>query len=314
MAAVASLMSVGASSKNLVSAQANGTVRACASKSHTARSAVSRQLARVGDCGSLKLGQPRAFPCLRASSRRFNQVAVRAAAASDQFAAPATDDLSTMKAKLLDAIRSYGGPEALGSLYNSSSEEGKWNVLELVLGVERLNPTPSPAKSLNIAGDWEFVWAGGSSPGIVAAQALNSLPIKELAHLEGIETNVVGGVTESVAKLKLLDAVEVSVSIKTNLLVESDMRLREKYISSVISSPHQIDTSGNPLAANVLSTLDSLMGGGLKLPMNESFQRQFLLTFLDDTMMIARDSKGVDIMVRLPGEDTFAPDAMEYES
>lgn len=55
----------------------------------------------------------------------------------------------------------------VGGGFLSSTSSKRSLVNELLIKLEALNPTPSPAYSPLLNGAWEFLYTGGISPGIL---------------------------------------------------------------------------------------------------------------------------------------------------
>eukprot|EP00898_Chlorokybus_atmophyticus_P003608 jgi/Chlat1/4248/Chrsp27S04318 len=227
------------------------------------------------------------------------------------------------KDRLLSAIRSYSGPEALGNLYTSSSEAGKPEVLEALLALEKMNPTTTPTNSTLLAGDWEFLWAGGSSPGLVAAQAVLRAPVQGLAKVEGIVLSLKTNIAVAKATLRLLSSLELDVTLNTTLLIESDVRLKEAYESGFISTLRVPPGESPQGVAALLSSSgllglgESIVGKGISIPLGlTGVQRTLYITYLDEELLIARDAQGLpDILARLPPLNTLESDPiLEYDS
>eukprot|EP00897_Mesotaenium_endlicherianum_P004086 jgi/Mesen1/3705/ME000202S02793 len=194
------------------------------------------------------------------------------------------------KEALLLAIKDAGGVEALSR--GAGNDALRIDVSEKVLALERLNPTPRPTT--------------GRQP------RPESRPhASPLASLDSLTLEIFNGGTKALAALKLLSSVETSFSLTTKLTVEGPLRLKEEYVEGVLappsvrdgSMPSQVKALLDQLASATQSLPESLkepFTGGLKLPLNGTFSRSLLVSYLDDEILIARDQSGVpDILVRV---------------
>jgi hypothetical protein len=76
-------------------------------------------------------------------------------------ATPASGRGGSVKDELMELIA--------GGLLNFASPQKRAAVNELLLKLEALNPTQQPAYSVLLNGQWEFLYTGGISPGILGA-------------------------------------------------------------------------------------------------------------------------------------------------
>lgn len=208
------------------------------------------------------------------------------------------------KADLVDAVTA--GPDA--------SASQRIIVNELLLKVERANPTEAPATSPLLNGVWELVYTGGYSDGLLAS------PTRQLALFLYAGGYTPGNFGLQLARLlpaSLIDIGDISVSISreqpraessttvkvgnsdvdvkivTTLETESDVRLKETY------------------------TQLSAAGRDVDVPDALQYSRLLYVTYLDDDLMVVRDESGVpEILVRkskefldsFTGEPSFADD------
>lgn len=232
------------------------------------------------------------------------------------------------KEGLLLAIKDAGGVEALTS--GKGNESSKIEVSEKVLALERLNPTPRPTTSPLLEGEWDFVWAGTRSPGVLATRLLLTRFPQQLATLTGLSLQITEGGTKAKAGVKFLSSVETSVTVKTKIVAAGPMRLKEEYEEAVVSSPVLPDGDLPSVLKSVLdqiyaavenlpASIKEAIEGGLKVSLAGSFSRDILISYLDDEILIARDRSGLpDVLVRslsIPAEPSAAQEAaIEYES
>ena len=191
-------------------------------------------------------------------------------------------------------------PSSLGE----ASSETRTAINEVLYKLEALNPTQNPTMSSLINGVWElryvggyapeftlpsptrqlalFLYSGGYSPGIFALGLAQKLPpqLVEVGELDITITRDQPRVEATVA-LKLFGGTEASVSVKTKLEVESDIRLRETYESATV------------------------MEQQLQLPEALQYTRDLYVTYVDDDLLVVRDGSGVpEVLVRK--EKTFS--------
>lgn len=187
-------------------------------------------------------------------------------------------------------------PSSLGE----ATKEETAAINEVIFSLERLNPTPYPATSSLLTGAWElryvggysndwalssptrqlalFLYSGGYSPGIFALGLANNLPaglvsagdVEIIINDDGQQPRV-----ESRVDLKLFGGAESEVSLKVNLDVLSDVRLRETYESATV------------------------LGNSVNIPSQVKYERELYVTYLDDELLVVRDASGVpEVLVR----------------
>eukprot|EP00475_Leptophrys_vorax_P031346 TRINITY_DN4746_c0_g1_i1.p1 TRINITY_DN4746_c0_g1~~TRINITY_DN4746_c0_g1_i1.p1 ORF type:complete len:323 (+),score=36.52 TRINITY_DN4746_c0_g1_i1:126-1094(+) len=263
--------------------------------------------ARVASVAPLKAAVSRRVSPAVNSQR--SSVRAMVATGADAVAAEAKEmERVAAKEALLLAVKDAGGVEALTSGKGNSA--AKIEVSEKLLALERLNPTPRPTTSPLLEGTWDFVWAGTRSPGIIAARVLLKRFPQQLATLESLKIQILEGSTKATAVLKFLTAAEASVTVSTRLAVEGPLRLKEEYTEAVVSAPSVSDDS-IPAALKgvfdqVVAATKSLpeavkeaVASGLKVPLSGRFEREIVISYLDDELLVARDQSGLaDVLVR----------------
>ncbi|KAG0630448.1 hypothetical protein M758_1G178600 [Ceratodon purpureus] len=236
---------------------------------------------------------------------------VRAAAnASSEFQSTFTAkelERDAAKEALLLAIADAGGVEALTSTREDAA--ARINVSEKLLVLERLNPTPRPTTSPLLEGLWEFKWAAARSPGTTAARALIKRFPTNLASLSSLNILILDGTTKATATLKLFGSVESSFVLSTKLTAEGPTRLKEEYVEGNLSSPNVIDVPSGLKGVydQLVSTVERLpaavkdvVSNGIRVPLTGSYERQLLISYLDEEIMVARDESGVpDILYKI---------------
>lgn len=171
-------------------------------------------------------------------------------------------------------------------------------VNELLLQLERGNPTQQPARSPLLNGVWEVTFAGLYGPGLldsptrefalllytggfsagVVMQFLNKLPppLASQLSLNGMTVEICRDQprVESTTKVRVLGS-EQTVVLSSQLEVESDVRLKELFTQSTLLN--------------------------LKLPLSgpAKFSRDLYVTYLDKDLLVVRDASGVpDVLLR----------------
>ncbi|KAK1408462.1 hypothetical protein QVD17_40256 [Tagetes erecta] len=225
------------------------------------------------------------------------------------------------KESLLLAFKDAGGFEAL--IGGRTSDMQKIDVNERIVSLERLNPTPRPTTSPYLEGRWNFEWIGYGSPGLFAARLVSERFPATLANLSKMDVVIKDGYAKITAKLKFLNAIENNLILTTKLTVEGPLRLKEEYTQGVLETP-TVDEETIPQqlkgvlgqAANTLQQLPAsvkdVVSGGFTIPLNGVFQRLFMISYLDEEILIIRDTTGVpEVLTRL---DVVQNPIEEYES
>lgn len=209
-----------------------------------------------------------------------------------------------------------------------TTEMQQIDVNERITGLERLNPTPRPTTSPFLEGRWNFEWCGAGSPGLFAARFLFERFPSTIANLLGMDVLVKEGYAKATANLKIFNSIESKFILTTKLSVEGPLRMKEEYVEGVLETP-TISEAAVPeqlkgalgQAANSLQQLPPLIkdavGNGLKIPLSGTFQRMFMISYLDGEILIIRDTAGVpDVLTKLEGSVTpiDAEPITEYES
>ncbi|KAL4571625.1 hypothetical protein LXL04_018388 [Taraxacum kok-saghyz] len=228
------------------------------------------------------------------------------------------------KESLLLAFKDAGGFEAL--IGGSTSDMQKIDVNERIVSLERLNPTPRPTTSPFLEGRWNFEWIGYGSPGLFAARLLSERFPTRIANLSKMDVVIKDGYAKITANMKFLNAIENKFIITTKLTVEGPLRIKEEYTEGVLETP-TIDEGTIPeqlkgflgQAVNTMQQLPAsikdVVSSGLRVPLNGAFQRMFMISYLDEEILILRDTSGVpEVLTRLE-LDQFPVDPIEeYES
>ncbi|KAF8769187.1 hypothetical protein HU200_006690 [Digitaria exilis] len=273
---------------------------------------------------------------VRLSPRRPRYSAGRCRAMAQTFqggpAASYAREMERLSAKesLLLAFKDAGGFEALVS--GKTTEMQRIDVNERIVGLERLNPTPRPTTSPFLEGRWNFEWFGDSSPGAFAARLLFERSPTTVAHFMGLDVLIKDGYSKISSNLKFLNTIQSKFLLTTQLSVEGPIRMKEEYIEGLIEIP-KISEETLPeqlkgLLGQTAGALQQLpnpirdaVAEGLKLPLGGAFQRLFMISYLDEEILIIRDAAGApDVLTRLEGPQPNPIDGTadavisEYES
>ncbi|RVW30728.1 putative plastid-lipid-associated protein 13, chloroplastic [Vitis vinifera] len=232
------------------------------------------------------IGRPKIWSDLRSSSLQSDGPAGRTGA-------PATyaKEMERLSAKesLLLAFKDSGGFEAL--VTGKTTEMQSIDVNERITGLERLNPTPRPTTSPYLEGQWNLEWFGTGKPGSLAARIFPSA----LAHLSKVDVVIKDSYGKTTVNLKLLNSV-VEESVPEQL---------KGAFGQAVSTAQQLPVP-----------VKDAISSGLKIPLNGRFQRMLMISYLDEEILILRDTTGIpEVLSRLDvPPSTMAEPATEYES
>ncbi|XP_022158350.1 probable plastid-lipid-associated protein 13, chloroplastic [Momordica charantia] len=228
------------------------------------------------------------------------------------------------KESLLLAFKDSGGFEAL--VTGKTTDMQRIDVNERITGLERLNPTPRPTTSPFLEGKWNFEWFGSGSPGLTATLIFQGFP-STLANLSKLDAVIKDGTANITANVKLLNLIESKIILSTKLSVEGPLRLKEEYIEGILETPSVIEEAvpqqvkgAYNQAVNTMQQLPvpikDIMAGGLRVPLNGSYQRLLMISYLDEEILIVRDTAGVpEVLTRLDSPPSpLEPNATDYES
>lgn len=265
--------------------------------------------------------------------RRFGRISearvCRAMVQQAAQGAPATyaKEMERLSAKesLLLAFKDSGGFEAL--VTGKTTEMQSIDVNERITGLERLNPTPRPTTSPYLEGQWNLEWFGTGNPGSLAARFLFQIFPSALANLSKVDVVIKDSYGKTTVNLKLLNSVESKIVLNSRLSVEGPLRLKEEYVEAVLESPKVVEESVpeqlKGAFGQAVSTAQQLpvpvkdaISSGLKIPLNGRFQRMLMISYLDEEILILRDTTGIpEVLSRLDvPPSTMAEPATEYES
>ncbi|CAI0402819.1 unnamed protein product [Linum tenue] len=182
-------------------------------------------------------------------------------------------------------------------------------------------------RSPYLEGRWNFEWFGAGSPGLFAARLLFQRFPSNLANLSNMDVVIKEGKARVTANMKLLYSIESTVTLSSQLTVEGPLRMKEEYVEGIFETPKVIEETVPEQLKGVLgqaiSTVQQLpvpirdvIAGGLRVPLSGTFQRLFLISYLDEEILIMRDAAGVpEVLTRLEAPALAIPEVVsEYES
>lgn len=230
------------------------------------------------------------------------------------------------KESLLLAFKDAGGFEAL--VGGKTTDIQRIDVNERIVGLERLNPTPRPTTSPFLEGRWNFEWFGAGSPGLFAAKVVFQRSPTALANLSGLDMLIKDGYSKVTANLKFFNSIEGKFLLTTKLSVEGPIRMKEEYVEGLFETPivseevipQQLKGVFGQAAGTVQQLPEPLkeaLANGLKVPLSGTFQRLFMISYLDEEILIVRDTSGApDVLTRLesPAEPGDAEPVTDYDS
>ncbi|KAH7554279.1 hypothetical protein JRO89_XS12G0153300 [Xanthoceras sorbifolium] len=229
------------------------------------------------------------------------------------------------KESLLLAFKDSGGFEAL--VTGKTSDMQRIDVNERITGLERLNPTPRPTTSPFLEGRWNFEWFGSGSPGLFAAIFIFERFPSTLANLSKMEMMIKDQKANITANLKLLNSIESKFIVSTNLSVEGPLRMKEEYVEGILESPTVIEETIPEQLKGALSQavttvqqlpvpIRDVVASGLRVPLIGTFQRLFMISYLDEEILIIRDTAGIpEVLTRLDAPTSPIADSLaDYES
>lgn len=228
------------------------------------------------------------------------------------------------KESLLLAFKDAGGFEGLVS--GKTSDVQRIDVNERITSLERLNPTPRPTTSPFLEGRWNFEWLGIGTPGLFAVKIVFERFPSSLTNLSKMNVLIKDGNAKITAQLKFLNSIESKFILSTKLSVEGPLRMKEEYAEGIFETP-TIDESTIPeqlrgafgQAATTMQQLPvpirDVVTNGLKVPLSGSYQRLFMISYLDEEILIIRDTAGIpEVLTRLDTPAETMESVTEYVS
>ncbi|MCO5595524.1 hypothetical protein L7F22_049569 [Adiantum nelumboides] len=164
-----------------------------------------------------------------------------------------------------------------------------------------------------LEGLWQFKWIGAGSPGQLAASIVAQRFPSAVVTLSDLTISILGGSAKATATVKIFNSILSSVTLTSKLSVEGPLRLKEEYAEGLLSSPTvqegSIPVQVKDAYGQILNAAQRLPGvvketisNGVKVPLAGTFERQLLISYLDDEILVARDGSGVpEVLVRITG-------------
>ncbi|KAJ8498740.1 hypothetical protein OPV22_009292 [Ensete ventricosum] len=231
------------------------------------------------------------------------------------------------KESLLLAFKDAGGFQSLIS--GQTTELQRIDVNERIVSLERLNPTARPTTSPFLEGRWNFEWFSAGSPASFAARFLFQRSPATLANLLEMDMLLKDGYSKITANLRFFNSIESKFLLTTKLSLEGPSRMKEEYVEGTLETPtvsqeavpEQLKGAvgqANSALQQLPAPIKDAFANGLKIPLSGTFERMFMISYLDEEILITRDSAGApDVLTRLEGSPASSatdPMVSEYES
>ncbi|XP_049386101.1 probable plastid-lipid-associated protein 13, chloroplastic [Solanum stenotomum] len=146
--------------------------------------------------------------------------------------------------------------------------------------------------------------------------------LENLSKLDQLIRNEYG---TSIAHMKLLNSIENKFVLSSKFSVEGPLRMKEEYVEGLFETP-KVDEDIVPeqlkgaldQAVNTLQQLPvpirDTVSRGLKIPLGEAFQRFIIISYLDEEILIVRNTAGEpEVLTRLDPVPDPEP-MLDYES
>ncbi|KAK9129017.1 hypothetical protein Syun_017814 [Stephania yunnanensis] len=230
------------------------------------------------------------------------------------------------KESLLLAFKDSGGLESL--VTGKTTDLQRIDVNERITCLERLNPAARPATSPFLEGRWNYEWFGISSPVFFLARFISERFPSALASLLGMDVIIKDAYAKATANMKLFNLIETKFILSAKLSVEGPLRMKEEYVEGLFEAPTVSEAAvpdqlkGPYLqAVNTVQQLPvpirDVIANGLRIPLSGIFQRLYMISYLDEEILILRDANGApEVLTRLddvPARAGVEP-FTEYES
>ena len=165
---------------------------------------------------------------------------------------------------------------------------------EILLALEAQNPTRSPATSPLLNGKWKFLYASGASPGLKGLQLL----------LKGSKN-----APKSPSGADLIDVQDTYLTIGAEQpRATAEVKVRVLSFENTVKLASRLEAES---AVRLVETYDAAESEymSLRLPFQSpvQYKRSVLISYLDDEMMVVRDSLGrPDVLMRVDGGEWSA--------
>ncbi|GAB2266914.1 Probable plastid-lipid-associated protein 13, chloroplastic [Dionaea muscipula] len=213
-------------------------------------------------------------------------------------------DMERLSAKesLILALNDAGGFEAYSK--GKTTEMQRIDVMERITALERLNPTPRPTTSPYLEGKWNLEWFGPDTPGFFVVRFLSERLPATLANVSKLDVVIKDGIAKAVVFLSLLNLVSTKLILSAKLTPEGPLRVKEEYAEGTLESPNIIEEAVPEQVKSALAQASSavqqlpipfrdLLSNGLTVPLSGTFQRMFMISYLDEEILIIRDGNGL---------------------
>ena len=208
----------------------------------------------------------------------------------------------SVKTQLMDLLTQGTG------LKGAADTRNREQVNEIVLMLERMNPTASPAESDLLNGDWDMLYTGGYAQGFIDS------PTRELALLVytgGFRPGLLANLMDKLPA-GLLDVDYVEVKISGNA---GDARVEGSVAVGLAGNMQKLTTEGTLVKKSPMRLTETFnraraFGQAAELPGPLKLSRDLLVTYLDNDIFIARDESNVpDVWLRKVPLTSAAPEA-----
>lgn len=222
--------------------------------------------------------------------------------ASDANDAPAADTTVDADAIEVDADETSIAKEALMAEISDGVVGAKPDravVGEILLALEARNPTMSPATSPLLNGKWKVLYSTARSPSLKALQLL----------LKGASR-----APKSPSGADMVDINDAYLTISAEQpRVESSLRTRVLSFENTVKLYCKLEAES---AVRLVETYDSVQSEymDLKLPFQPptQFKRSLLVSYLDDELLVIRDTMGrPDVLQRCAADPDWAPSSVD---
>jgi len=154
------------------------------------------------------------------------------------------DELSVAKESLMTEL---GDGLSQAARSGSARKVDRELAAELVLQLEKLNPTANPATSPLVNGKWKFVYASASTPGLASLRALLKLS---------------SSIPNSPTGAPLVDVGEVSITIQRQQpRVEAAVRVRVLSLENTIKLYTTLEAKTVSVMQEAYAEVESQLGG-----------------------------------------------------
>lgn len=269
-------------------------------------------VAVLGGVGTLVAPRVLEFVAPGSGIQHVSKVVPRTRGAALQLAAlGGADDIMAMedaKARLMDLLNDEN---IAAEVLRPEGKPMRGQVDEAILQMERMNPTDEPVYSELLDGDWKVKYAGSYAPGLLSS------PTREIALFlyGGLSLgNALSSFTEGFWGQSLgIKAGEKLVTIKSGRDVEATAELEvNSQMQTLKYMAELVPLSARRMSEEVTS-LDLPEPIGQREPPLE-LRRSILVTYLDESLMIARDESGAaEVLVREPVMSPFGMNTEQAE-